>query len=208
MVNSTTSSGLLRNTARIASVSGEAGLMPSCASSVSSSRSRPMRAPLPWSPTRKPQPPIALRHAVAPRHIGGAGAEDRHRAVALADRAFQRDQRVGLDAAPGEGQDRFELLRGRCRHCCRQGRARHRFRGIRAGSRPASRKACRAASTMFSRAPVRSVRMLAGPLLPRPTDAAGSGRKRRPATRAAAIDAEHKDQRTVLREWIIPIKYQ
>ena len=51
------------------------------------------------------------RHAVAPHHIGGAGAEDRHRAVAVADRAFQRDQRVGLDAASGEGQDRLELLR-------------------------------------------------------------------------------------------------
>ena len=51
------------------------------------------------------------RHAVLAHHIGGAGAEDRHRAVAFADRAFERDQRVGLDAAFGERQDRFELLR-------------------------------------------------------------------------------------------------
>jgi hypothetical protein len=59
------------------------------------------------------EPPAAdrLRDAVPPRHIGRAGAEDRHRAIAFADRAFKRDQRVGLDTAFCEGQDRFELLR-------------------------------------------------------------------------------------------------
>ena len=50
------------------------------------------------------------RLAVLARHIGGAGAEDGHGAVTGADRAFQRDLGVGLDAADAERQDRFELL--------------------------------------------------------------------------------------------------
>ena len=50
------------------------------------------------------------RLAVLARHIGGAGAEDRHGAVARADRAFERDLGVGLDAADAERQDGFELL--------------------------------------------------------------------------------------------------
>ena len=90
--------------------------MPSCASSVSSSRSRPMRAPLPWSPTMKPQPPMARAAPSRAHHVGGAGAEDGDGAVAGAERAFERDQRVGLDARRAEGQDRLELLAHRCRH--------------------------------------------------------------------------------------------
>ena len=50
------------------------------------------------------------RRAALARHIGGAGAEDGHGAVAGADSAFKRDLGVGLDAADAERQDRFELL--------------------------------------------------------------------------------------------------
>jgi len=50
------------------------------------------------------------RPAVLARHIGGAGTEDGHAAVAGADGAFQRDLGVGLDAAPAERQYGFELL--------------------------------------------------------------------------------------------------
>ena len=45
------------------------------------------------------------------------------------------------------------------------------------------------------RAPVRSVRILAAPLLARPMMLAVSRRQRRPATRAAAIDAENQNPR-------------
>src|SRR5204863_8024228 len=50
------------------------------------------------------------RLAVLARHIGGAGAEDRHGAVTGADSAFERDLGIGLDAAGAERQDRLELL--------------------------------------------------------------------------------------------------
>ena len=58
------------------------------------------------------EPPAAngARLARLTRHIGGAGAEDRHGAIAGADRAFERDLGIGLDSAFAEGQDCFQLL--------------------------------------------------------------------------------------------------
>ena len=71
--------------------------------------------------------------------------------------------------AAAEGQDRFQAAAGRCRHWRRPAPASAGVCGISSGSWPASMKASRAASTMFARAPVRSVRILAAPLLARPT---------------------------------------
>ena len=64
-------------------------------------------------PGRRPGSPSRRWRAITPsraRHIGGAGAEDRHRAVAarrphLRARSARRSRR-----GSGEGQDRFELL--------------------------------------------------------------------------------------------------
>ena len=147
--------GLSPKTAIIASVSGEAGWMPSWASSVSSSRSRPMpRAAALVADLEAPAADGARRRRPA-RHIGRAGAEDGHGAVPVAERALQRDQR--------HRSRRRLWLNGRMRFsCCRQvadigaGKAKNALASaeISSGSCPAAMKACRAASTMLVRAPV------------------------------------------------------
>ena len=81
-----------------------ASASPSRARSAASRSARPMRAPLPWSPSRNPQPPI-IRTA-PPRCTPKTEPvpERRGDAVLVAERALQRDQRVGLDPRPRERQ--------------------------------------------------------------------------------------------------------
>ncbi len=141
--------------------------MPSWASSVSSSASRPSRAPPPRSLRKKPQPPIirvALpcrdmktepvpRMAMAPSCSPSApcsaiSASETMWHSANGSFAFSRSPTPGMLAPASPSTAPAEPAS--------------------AGSHPASAKASRVASRMLASAPSMSVTMLDGPLRPRP----------------------------------------
>ena len=134
-----------------------------------------------------------LRHAVAPRHVGGAGAQDRHRAVAFADRPFERDQRVGLDAASGEGQDRLELM-GVGADIAASEAENGLCLGDEGGVLSGVQKSLpRGVDDVLAR-PGEVGADVGRAALAAPDDVAGKGGERRPATCSAAVDAEHEGQ--------------
>ena len=134
------------------------------------------------------------RHAVAAHQIGRAGAEDGDRAVAvIADRAFERDQRVGHDAAAREGQDGFELLGIGADIGAREAKHRRRLADQRRILAGFGKGQPRRLHDVLARAGQVGADV-GGTALAAPDDIAVSGRERRPATRAAAIDAEQERQ--------------
>ena len=109
VVNSTTSRGLSRNVgeqrggerrSRTDIVVGEQGFLQQVPADAAAAR---------LVADKKPPAADRSHHLAAAHHIGAAGAQNCDCAISRAKGAFQRDQRVALDNASGEGQNGLEL---------------------------------------------------------------------------------------------------